>query len=222
LLTLFEIVDELLFYYTLIYQHLYYPRMNYWKHSLLSAKKFNGIPEDYLDIHKFLDSSKLYHFNIRHRILLHNTYGIDLCIRKFGETIVNADKQTLLVRDIAAEHCKEDLMGVVPTLNHWFKYVDDAVLQFIKPIHPSDRKLQEFILQPYLMSGLKSTLIITHSNFGIFLVREILGLDYAIELANHLGEAGVNELLGYVKLSERWQYTPDLKQLKDIENGTDQ
>ncbi|MBC9908934.1 DUF6915 family protein [Chitinophaga varians] len=96
--------------------------MNYWKHSLLSKKKFDGEAADYLHIHKFLDSSKLFYFNLRHRILLHHTYGIDLCTKKFGETLVNSSNQTILVRDIAAEHCKEDLLGVVPTLNQWFKY----------------------------------------------------------------------------------------------------
>jgi hypothetical protein len=193
--------------------------MNYWKHSLLSKKKFKGEAEDYLEIHKFLDSSKLFYFNIKHRVLLHHTYGIDLCIQKFGETLITAENQKILIRDVAAEHCKEDLMGVVPTVNNWFKYVDDSLLNLIKPIIPSDSKLKEFILRPLLMSGMKSSLIITHSNFGIYLTKEILGIDYALELANHLQETNINELLQYVKLKDRWQYTPDLKQLKDIENG---
>lgn len=196
--------------------------MNYWKHSLLSKKKFNGTPEDYLHIHKFIDSSKLFYFNTRHRILLHNTYGIDLCIQKFGETLINSDKQKILIRDIAAEHCREDLMGVVPTLNHWFKYVDDSLLDIIKPINPADNKLKEFVLRPLLMSGLKSTLIITHSNFGIFLVKEFLGLDYALELTNYLKETNIHELLEYVKLRDRWQYTPDLKQLEYIKDEHNQ
>lgn len=193
--------------------------MNYWKHSLLSKKKFRGEPEDYLEIHKFIDSSKLFYFNIKHRALLHHTYGIDLCIQKFGETLINSDGHKLLIRDIAAEHCKEDLMGVVPTLNNWFKYVDGTLAAMIKPINPFDSKLKEFILRPLLMSGIKSTLIITHSNFGIHLVKEMLGVDYALELANYFKDANVNELLQHVKLVERWQYTPDLKQLKDIEDG---
>jgi len=192
--------------------------MNYWKHSLLSKKKFNGVPEDYLAIHKFLDTSKLFYFDFRHRILLHNTYGIDLCIEKFGETVNNHDNQRVMVRDIAAEHCKEDLMGIVPTLNNWFKYVDDAVLDLIKPIQPADSKLREFILRPLIMSGLRSTLIITHSNFGIYLVKEFLGIDYALELAHYLHPVGINEMLPYIKLRDKWQYTPDLKQLKDLEN----
>jgi hypothetical protein len=192
--------------------------MNYWKHSLLSKKKFNGVPEDYLLVHKFLDSSKLFYFDIKHRILLHNTYGIDVCIQKFGETLKNSEGQTILVRDIAAEHCKEDLMGVVPTLNNWFKYTDDNLLNFIKPINPTDSKLREFILRPYIMSGLKSSLIITHSNFGLFLVKEILGIDYALELANYIEQTNINELLQYVKLKDRWQYTPNLQQLKNLDN----
>jgi hypothetical protein len=195
--------------------------MNYWKHSLLSKKKFGGTAEDYLAIHKFLDSSKLFYFDLRHRILLHHTYGIDICIQKFGELITNADNKTLLVRDIAAEHCREDLMGIVPTLNNWFKYVDPVLYNHIKPVNPSDRILKEFVLQPQLMSGSKAPLIITHSNFGIHLAKEVLGVEYAIELARHLENININinELLHHVRLTEKWQYIPDLKQLKEIENG---
>nr|WP_164972619.1 hypothetical protein [Lacibacter luteus] len=185
----------------------------------MSKKKFGGTPEDYLHIHKFLDISKLFYFDIKHRILLHNTYGIDLSIEKFGETVTNSEGRTIMVRDISAEHCKEDLLGVVPTLNNWFKYVDDTLLSLIKPINPDDSKLKEFILRPFIMSGLKSTLIITHSNFGIYLTKEILGIDYALELANYLDRSDINELLQYVKLKDRWQYSPDLQQLKQIDNG---
>ncbi len=192
--------------------------MNYWKHSLLSKHKFKGAAEDYLPIHKFMDSSKLFYFDNRHRILLHNTYGIDLCIQKFGELIVNSYNKKLLIRDIAAEHCKEDLMGFVPTLNNWFKFVDNAIFDFVKPVNPKDNLLKEFVLKPFLMSGLKSTLIITHSNFGIHLAKEILGIDYAMELSSYLKEVNINEVLKFIKLTERWQYSPDLKQLKDIEH----
>jgi hypothetical protein len=193
--------------------------MNYWKHSLLSKKKFGGEAEDYLAIHKFIDTSKLFYFNSKHRILLHNTYGIDICIQKFGELLLNSENKKIMVRDIAAEHCKEDLLGMVPTLNHWFKYVDEELEQHIQPIHPSDSLLKEFVLRPFLMSGIKSTLIITHSNFGIFLAKELLGIEYAEELSRQLAPASIHELLEHVKLTERWQYTPDLKQLKDIEDG---
>lgn len=192
--------------------------MNYWKHSLLSAKKFNGQATDYFAIHKFMDISKLFYYHMKHRVLIHNTYGIELCTRKFGETLVNADQQTVMVRDIAAEHCKEDLMGYVPTLNNWFAYTDEALAAHIKPVNPADTVLKEFVLLPLLMSGLPATLIITHSNFGVYLVKEMLGVDYALEWASQLEGANIGELLNFVKLTEKWQYKVDIEQLKNIED----
>ncbi|GAA4343870.1 DUF6915 family protein [Flaviaesturariibacter amylovorans] len=192
--------------------------MNYWKHSLLSRKKFGGLPDDYFAIHRFLDSSKLYFYDMRHRALLHHTFGIALCTRRFGETLVNADGRTVLVRDVAAEHCREDLMGIVPTLNNWFRNVDARLAESLPPIDVADPGLQEFLLEPFLMSGLKASLVITHSNFGVHLARELFGSTAALELAQQLDGTGVNELLPLIRLQERWQYTPDLKQLKDIEH----
>jgi len=197
--------------------------MNYWKHSLLSRKKFGGLADDYLSIHKFLDSSKLFYYHYKHRALLHNTYGIELSVRMFGETLVNSDKQTLLVRDIAAEHCKEDLLGMVPTLHHWFAPAEAQLAALVNPVYPADEKLKEFVLLPWLMSGLKSALIITHSNFGVHLVKTFLGVDYALEFSKQFQQpAGIPDLLQHIPFTERWQVSPDLKQLKHIENGMDQ
>jgi hypothetical protein len=192
--------------------------MNYWKHSLLSQKKFGGDADDYLTVHKFMDTSKLFYFDIRHRILLHHTYGIDLCIRKFGDMIINSANKKVMIRDIAAEHCREDLCGIVPTLNNWFKYVDPALLEAIQPVKIKNSVLQDFVLQPLLMSGSRASLIITQSNFGVFLVKELLGLEAALELSELVQNSTVNEQLPMVKLTEKWQYRPDTKQLKDIEN----
>lgn len=192
--------------------------MNYWKHSLLSKKKFGGAAEDYLLVHKFMDSSKLFHFNYKHRILLHHTYGIHICIRKFGETLLNSDGRTILIRDIAAEHCKEDLCGIVPTLNQWFTYTDEQIFNTIKPVTGKTPALQEFLWGPYLMSGLQHSLIITHSNFGVYLAKELLGLEAALELAAHVEGAAVSSMLSHVKCTERWQYVSDIKQLKTIED----
>ena len=193
------------------------PLMDYRKHSLLSKKKFGGDANDYMTLHKFMDSSKLFSFDVRHRILLHNTYGIHICIQKFGDILTNSDGQTMLIRDVAAEHCKEDLMGVVPTLNQWLKYVDDSLTGMIRPLNPSDKILKEFVQMPLVMSGLKTSLMITHSNFGVYLANEILGLDYALELAKYLPETNIKDMLRLVKLGERWQYSPDLKQLNELE-----
>ena len=43
-------------------------------HAELSAKRYGGIPEDYLDIHKLMDSSKACIGNNKHRFLSHNSW----------------------------------------------------------------------------------------------------------------------------------------------------
>jgi len=191
--------------------------MNYWKHSLMSKKKFGGSPDDYVDIHKFLDSSKLFYFHLKHRLLLHNTFGIELCIEKFGDFLRNADGQVILVRDIAAEHCKEDLYGKVPTLNDWFLNYDETILEnkiFIPEVF-NNKKLEAFVMKPYLHSGIKASLIITKSNFGVYLAEQFLGMECALELVQYLNPAtDIKHLLSFVKFTEKWQYTNDPEQIE--------
>ncbi|PQA93857.1 hypothetical protein SAMN05421796_10673 [Chryseobacterium piscicola] len=190
--------------------------MNYWKHSLLSRKKFGGNPEDYLPVHKFLDSSKLFYYHLKHRILLHNTYGMEICISKFGELVTNSDGKKILVRDIVAEHCKEDLFGIVPTLINWFKYADEKIFEDFELITTDDQVLNDFLMKPLMMSGLQSSLIITHSNFGIYLAKEVLGSDYALKLSKLVENKNINELLQYIKLKEKWEFTPNMEELKQM------
>lgn len=197
--------------------------MNYWKHSLLSEKKFGGKAHDYVEIHKFLDNSKLFVFHVKHRLLLHNTYGIELCVDLFGDFIKNSEGKTVLVRDIAAEHCKEDLCGAVPTLNDWFKTYDPQIVESIVTRDIADAQLAAFVMRPFLRSGLKASLMITWSNFGLYLVEKFLGTQSALHFAEHLGEiVDVKTHLNHVKLNERWQYSPDrneINALKSLENA---
>jgi hypothetical protein len=194
--------------------------MNYWKHSLLSEKKFGGLAIDYLEIHKFLDSSKLFMFHIKHRLLLHNTFGIELCTELFGDFLVNSDGKTILVRDIAAEHCKEDLGGAVPTLNDWFKTYDTQILEGVFTQKIDDEKLEAFVMRPLLRSGLRASLIITWSNFGVYLVAKFLGSKSALSFSEYLGEIkDIKTHLKYIKLSEKWQYTPDKNELNSLKTS---
>ena len=156
--------------------------MDIWKHSELSAIKFGGVAEDYLKIHKFIDSSKLFYFNVKHRSILHHMYGVELCIRLFGDTIINQDQNIRLVRDIAAEHLKEDLNGRIPTVKEWFEKNSQLIdpLERIQTIE--DQKLKDFIFEPYLKSGIKSSFLITYSDFGVSLVKELYGFEKALTL----------------------------------------
>lgn len=45
-------------------------------HAISSAKKKGGVPEDYLPIHQFMDSSKSTFADNRHRALTHNAWFI--------------------------------------------------------------------------------------------------------------------------------------------------
>jgi hypothetical protein len=49
---------------------------NAYIHAERSAKKWGGEPADYLKIHKWLDQAKAQIGDNRHRVVLHNAWGI--------------------------------------------------------------------------------------------------------------------------------------------------
>ncbi len=95
-------------------------------HAQVSVKKFGGIPEDYLPIHDFIDSSKAAHPDMRHRAILHSSFGIYIVERVFGTYIMVTDpdaplapkRRMVQVRDIAEQHVIDD-MGRIPTLSDY-------------------------------------------------------------------------------------------------------
>jgi hypothetical protein len=198
--------------------------MDYSKHSLLSQRKFGGQPSDYLPLHKFIDSGKLFYYNNKHRLLLHNLYGVELCTELFGDCLINSDNTTILTRDIAAEHCKEDLNGYVPTLEDWFKDYQSANLEKFSVPELKDSVLAEFIFKPYLRSGINATLFITCTNFGVYLIEKKFGTAKALEFSKLVQHnPPVHSFLQDFSFSHKWQYTPDKKELiwlKQISNGT--
>lgn len=108
--------------------------MNPYIHASNSARRHGGIPEDYLEIHQFMDSAKEHLGTIIHRLILHNTFGIALAEKMFGDIIqtgtgkfvkqnfiTNSDGKKIFVRDIAQDHVLEDLHGKIPTLSQQFE-----------------------------------------------------------------------------------------------------
>lgn len=96
--------------------------MTPYEHSCLSVRDFKGSPEDYIEIHKFLDQTKSHVPHWAHRLVLHNSWGIDLCEQIFGDAIINSDEIPISVREIARMHIIQDL-GKVPTLSDWFRKI---------------------------------------------------------------------------------------------------
>ena len=99
-------------------------------HARGSVARWGGKPEDYQAIHDFLDSSKAHVPDMRHRILLHSSFGIFVCERVFGTNITNSDGRLVSVRDIAEHHVIED-MGTIPTVQDY--------LDGLNPLDPAKR-----------------------------------------------------------------------------------
>lgn len=89
-------------------------------HANISAKKHGGKPEDYQDIHDFIDYSKIAIPDVRHRAMLHSAWGCYFVERFFGSTRTNSEGKVYSPRDIAEEHIIQDL-GFLPTLEDWLK-----------------------------------------------------------------------------------------------------
>ena len=94
-------------------------------HAKLSVKKYGGKPEDYQAIHDFIDSSKASHPDVRHRAILHSSFGCFVVEKVFGTTITNSAGKQVCVRDIAEEHIMQDL-GFIPTVE---KYLNNMTIQ---------------------------------------------------------------------------------------------
>lgn len=89
-------------------------------HGKISSKKFGGKPEDYLKIHDFIDSSKAHFPDMRHRALLHNSFGVYIAEMVFGTNITNSEGKLVSVRDVAEYHVIDDL-GRIPTVQDYLE-----------------------------------------------------------------------------------------------------
>lgn len=91
-------------------------------HGKVSVSKWGGVEEDYQEIHDFLDSSKAHVPDMRHRAILHSSFGIFIAERVFGTYIVNSDGNKIMVRDIAEQHVIDDL-GTIPTVQDYLEHL---------------------------------------------------------------------------------------------------
>ena len=88
-------------------------------HARNSMKRYGGSVDDYLEIHNFMDSTKSALPDVRHRAILHSSFGIFLVERSFGIYLTNTDGKQVSIRSIAEDHVREDL-GFIPTMEKWF------------------------------------------------------------------------------------------------------
>lgn len=84
-------------------------------HAKISVKRFGGKIEDYLKFHNWMDSTKAHVPDMRHRMILHNAWGIFVAESVFGVYFVNSNGKDISVRDVLEQHVIDDL-GHIPTL----------------------------------------------------------------------------------------------------------
>ncbi len=89
-------------------------------HAKSSVVKYGGEPEDYLAIHSFMDSTKAAVPDVRHRCVLHSSFGCFIVEKVFGTNITNSDGKLVSVRDVAEDHIMEDLQ-FIPSLDKWLE-----------------------------------------------------------------------------------------------------
>ena len=96
--------------------HAYY-------HAKSSARRFGGTWQDYMPLHEWMDHTKAHIGDNRHRLLLHNTWGIFLLETVFGRLWYRAsDGVSIPTRPILEQHVLEDL-GFIPSLKECFASV---------------------------------------------------------------------------------------------------
>lgn len=89
-------------------------------HAESSARKFGGVPADYLAIHSWFDSTKQFLALPSHRALRHHASGVWEAERVFGVAISNSSGRQVPVRFIGEQHVREDCR-CIPTVADWLK-----------------------------------------------------------------------------------------------------
>src|SRR5687768_15901054 len=87
-------------------------------HAKSSARKYGGMAEDYLAIHDFMDNTKSAAPDVRHRAILHSSYGCFIVEKVFGVTAKNSEGKEYSPRDVAEDHIMEDL-AFIPSMEKW-------------------------------------------------------------------------------------------------------
>lgn len=107
-------------------------------HAKNSVHKHGGVIEDYLEIHDFIDSSKVAVPDMRHRAMLHSAWGVYVVEKVFGTTITNSEGRKVSVRDLAEEHVIQDL-GFIPTMQDYLENME------LKPWMGGEMRKKAFI-----------------------------------------------------------------------------
>lgn len=87
-----------------------------WYHAVMAARKYGGVAEDYLSVETWMDFTKSHIADCRHRLFLHNAWGLFVAERILGATLARpSDGKVLPLRPLLEDHILQDF-GKIPTL----------------------------------------------------------------------------------------------------------
>lgn len=168
--------------------------MKPWMHAKSSARKFGGNPEDYIDIHQFMDESKKFHASVGHRTLMHQALGCFWAERYFGKVQQNSDGKDFYPRDIAEQHCMEDCSGQILTVEAWCSEID------LEDWMVKDWNIEGILNEPFLCFWDYRAAALTHHGFGLHLIN-VLGEDWKI------ARDEIMEKFSYVPTVSKWLHS---------------
>lgn len=165
-------------------------------HARSSARKFGGKWENYIELHAFLDSSKLHYAKATHRALLHHQFGkklaLDIFVPKLVKEMRTENYTSVLefCRDVIDQHFSEDFTKFLPSVSKWFENSDaklrpqmsrrltiieqcDESVRHFGGHHDDYRELHEFL--DSITGEVEGAWGITHSTFGLGLAEQMFG-----------------------------------------------
>lgn len=95
-------------------------------HAESSAKRWKGVPEDYLDIHQLMDSTKGSFPDNRHRAITHQSWFTQTIIPKiFGDVRINSSGIKYIPKLVAELHVLEDFrMRFMPSVQDYLENME--------------------------------------------------------------------------------------------------
>lgn len=117
-----------------------------WHHALSSVKQFGGITEDYLHLHHWMDETKMFFADFRHRALRHHVEGVSLGATLFGELLTNTDGCVVLVRDVLTQHLHEDC-GQLVHASDWLECMKSP--SWFNGLRKSMQEAKDFLFHRY-------------------------------------------------------------------------
>jgi hypothetical protein len=100
-----------------------------YQHAVSSARKFGGIPEDYIEIHKWFDATKAWVGHSKHRMFRHHSEGIFECEQVFGDHMYNSEGKRVYIRYVGEQHVKEDCNNYIPSAKEWLDMIASGELK---------------------------------------------------------------------------------------------